>query len=112
MNIFLKSFSHQELASDDAETEYIQQAPAEEDLQIKYFHHPPQILAVLLSATCVGNDGRSCPLFHGSLAPMIFGKTSDEKLRRLLLKSNNITWIQSFLWCNYFTRSSTLQSSR
>ncbi len=73
---------------------------SEEGADTKCIHPPPQILAVLLSATCIGNDGRSCPLFHGSLAPMIFGKTSDDKMRRLLLKSNNITWTQTLFWCD------------
>jgi hypothetical protein len=73
---------------------------AEKDFQTTFFRLPPQILVVLVSATCIGNDGRSCPLFHGSLAPMIFGKTGDENTRRLLLKSNNITWTQTVFWCN------------
>jgi hypothetical protein len=62
-------------------------------------------IMVLLSATCVGNDAKSCPLFHGSLAPMIFSRINFDgvedvatrgaryRLQRLLLKSNNITWI-------------------
>jgi hypothetical protein len=94
MNIFLKSFSHQASARENSETEYL--------------YHPPQTVAVLLSATCIkdflidektGEVGRSnCPLFHGSLAPKIFGKTDDDNTRRLLLKSNNITWIQTVFW--------------
>jgi hypothetical protein len=55
----------------------------------------PHVFSILLSATCIGNDGRSCPLFHGSLAPIIFGKTSDQTIRRPLLQSNNITWVNS-----------------
>jgi hypothetical protein len=95
MNIFIKSFSYSLFA--------------EVDQQTKYFHHPTQILAVLVSATCIGNNGRSnCPLFHGSLAPMLFGKTSDERLRLLLLKSNNITWTQNVFRCD-FHRFPTLQ---
>ncbi len=82
MKIFIKSFSY----SPDAK----------KDIEIQYFCHPPQVLSVLVSATCIGNDGRSnCPLFHGSLAPMIFGKTVDNNMRCLLLKSNNITWTQN-----------------
>jgi hypothetical protein len=82
MNILIKSLSHN--------------SEGRPDYWTKFVHDPPQILVVLLSATCIGNDGRSnCPLFHGSLAPMIFGKTSDDNMRHLLLKSNNITWVQT-----------------
>ncbi len=87
MNIFIRSFSYS--------------PSADEDLQTNYIYHPPQILSVLLSATCIGNDGRSCPLFHGSLGPMIFGKASDGNSRRLLLKSNNITWTQTVFRSNF-----------
>jgi hypothetical protein len=68
-------------------------------------------MMVLLSATCVGNDAKSCPLFHGSLAPMIFSRIKFDgrerevtrrvrfRLQLFLLQSNNITWINhiSFL---------------
>jgi hypothetical protein len=61
------------------------------------------LAAVLLSATCVGNDGKRCPLFHGSLAPELFSRTDPhmrvlgvpppmKSLMILLLHSNNITW--------------------
>jgi hypothetical protein len=53
------------------------------------------IAAVLLSTTCVGNDRKSCSLFHGSLTPMLFSRKSDdysETLTSLLLLSHNITW--------------------
>jgi hypothetical protein len=96
MNIFIKSFSYPPRAKKDEQTNFT--------------HFPPQILAVLLSATCIGNDGRSCPLFHGSLAPMIFGKTDDDKMRLLLLKSNNITWTQTVFRCNDLVRFATLQT--
>lgn len=58
-------------------------------------------ILVLTSATCVGNDGQSCPLFHGSLAPMIFSRIKSlSKWRQgnLLLDSNAITWVRSIFF--------------
>jgi hypothetical protein len=55
------------------------------------------IARVILSSTCVGNDGKSCPTLHGSLAPIIFSELDNSiciDLQLLLLSSNNITWIQ------------------
>jgi hypothetical protein len=53
--------------------------------------------AILMSASCVGNDGKSCPLLHGSIAPQLFSVvplTSQALiLTRFLLNSNNITWV-------------------
>jgi hypothetical protein len=54
--------------------------------------------ATLLSASCIGNDGKSCPLFHGSLAPMIFGGIHNESqflALEFLVHSNTITWVSS-----------------
>jgi len=66
-----------------------------------------QKAAVLLSATCKGNDPLLplCPLFHGSLGPMLFsdiGVVDYERkryisgievhLQSLLINSHNITW--------------------
>jgi F-box and leucine-rich repeat protein 14 len=56
---------------------------------------PSLPLQILLSATCIGNDGTSCPLFHGSLAPMIFSQLIHDfwsPLQLALIQSNNITW--------------------
>jgi hypothetical protein len=54
--------------------------------------------ALLVSATCQGNDGKSCPLFHGSLGPTMFSRISWDTgttLQMFLLLSNNITWVNA-----------------
>jgi hypothetical protein len=94
LNIFIKTISHPPSLIEDFPN---------------VCHSPPQILAVLVAATCIGNDFRSCPLFHGSLAPMIFGKTSVENMQRLLLKSNNITWTQTVFRRDDWRRLTALQ---
>jgi hypothetical protein len=55
--------------------------------------------ATLVSATCIGNEGKSCPLLHGSLGPMLLAKSeakpqykSNSRFREFLLQSNCITW--------------------
>jgi hypothetical protein len=54
---------------------------------------PERIAAVLLAATCVGNDGKSCPLLHGSLGPKFFSKIRNApRLQLFLLHSDCITW--------------------
>ena len=70
--------------------------------QMKFFHrclcdHLPeeQKAAVLLSVTCKGNDPTLplCPLFHGSLGPLLFAEDiRDSPLHSPLLYSHNITW--------------------
>jgi hypothetical protein len=56
------------------------------------------IAVLLFSATCVGNDGKSCPLFHSSLAPMIMSELHRcYKLAILLLQANTITWTQNLV---------------
>jgi hypothetical protein len=54
---------------------------------------------VLVSATCVGNDGRSCPLLHGSLGPKLFSalQAGRTKLQLFLLHSDCITWANSLI---------------
>jgi hypothetical protein len=63
---------------------------------------------VLVSATAVGNDGRSCPLFHSSLVPKVvqamdFGEREFApflfctKLVSLLIGSHNITWLPKLM---------------
>jgi hypothetical protein len=68
----------------------------------------------LLSATCIGNDGKSCPLFHSSLAPRFFSVIDTEFINvmnlitpfdELLLNSNTICWaprvcLSSTVWCD------------
>jgi hypothetical protein len=67
------------------------------------FQRCAPLAAVLLSATCVGNDGKRCPLFHGSLAPELFSRNDPHtqlpdrapisiNLSNLLVLSNTITW--------------------
>jgi hypothetical protein len=64
------------------------------------FAHPTikynaQVAAILFSATCVGNDGKRCPLFHASLAPELFSASYKLEFQNLLLLSNNITWARA-----------------
>jgi hypothetical protein len=66
--------------------------------------NPEFVATTLVSATCIGNDGTSCPLFHGSLAPKMFSRkplndywkahACCPALTELLSLSNNITWVQ------------------
>jgi hypothetical protein len=72
------------------------------------------IAAVLLSATCVGNDGKQCPIFHGSLAPELFSSTrpdlfdhtcSASKFQNLLLRSNCLTWTHTINLLSYYDTS-------
>jgi hypothetical protein len=53
--------------------------------------------AVLLAATCIGNDGKSCPLFRGSLAPMIFATATNAALQTLLIESDTIEWTNGMM---------------
>jgi hypothetical protein len=75
MNIFLETFS---LIDSDV-----------------YGRGDPAIPCILLSANaCKGNDGKFCPLLHGSIAPKLFGKVGRfVYVDQLLLRSNNATWI-------------------
>jgi hypothetical protein len=93
MNIFLKSLSYPPSAKmKDFQTNFIDWNTN----FISVVHHHPQILAILLSAACIGNDGRSCPLFHGSLGPLLLAKTdNDAKLQQILAQSHNVTWTQA-----------------
>ena len=66
---------------------------------------PQQRITVLLSATCKGNDPTlpPCPLFHGSLGPMLFSdiaNVTEWKSQLLLLQSHNITWTQNTFFPN------------
>jgi hypothetical protein len=57
------------------------------------------ISGILVSATCIGNDGKSCPLYHCSLGPRLFSQinewgSSALTFQTLLLGCNNLTWTQ------------------
>jgi hypothetical protein len=60
-----------------------------------YLTNNARIAVTLLSGTCVGNDGKRCPLFHGSLAPVLFSVKKFSKFEKFLLLSNNITWVHT-----------------
>jgi hypothetical protein len=67
--------------------------------------HSAIVPLVLVSATCIGNDKKSCPLFHGSLAPILFSEieTTESAVQTLhcfLLSSHNITWIKTLSLSN------------
>jgi hypothetical protein len=110
MNILLKSFEFGR--------------PFEEEiLFVETVWCPRQSLdsLVLLSATCIGNDGKSCPLLHGSLAPMLFSRkltfTDHQssycgwdiilagnvipRMQALLIHSDNITWATELFFSRY-----------
>lgn len=67
---------------------------------------PVPVATLLLSANAAkGNDGRYCPLFHGSLAPMLFAETHIIELQELLVNSNTITWTKGVNFDPYMYRS-------